>query len=189
MMIAWHALVPIKQGANGKSRLAPILSEEERNALALRMARHVVSELEASGAFAQITILSAQRPEWWRGNWSEDRGRGLNLELAAWRETVGKSPILIVHADLPLLRAGEINQLLAIAAAQGVALATDRAGRGSNALAIADHRSFAFRFGPDSRDRHAAQVPVLAVLDLTGLSADVDTPEDLAFARAHGFLG
>ena len=188
-MTVWHALVPIKQGANGKSRLASILSAEERSALVSRMARHVVSELQASGAVAEITILSAQCPEWWRGDWAEDRVRGLNLELAVWRETVGHSPILIIHADLPLLRAGEVNQLLAIAAAQGIALATDRAGRGSNALAIADRRSFELRFGPDSRDRHAAQVPALAVLDFPGLSTDVDTPEDLAFARSHGFFG
>ena len=188
-MIAWRALVPIKQGANGKSRLASVLSREERDALALRMARHVLAELQNCAAIAEIAILSTHRPEWWPGNSVEDRGQGLNAELAAWRRSVGKVAVLIVHADLPLLRATEVDELLAVAAAQGIALATDRTREGSNALAIADGRAFAFRFGPGSRQLHAEQAPGLAVLDLPGLTADIDTPEDLAFVRAHGFVG
>ena len=188
-MTRWRAVVPIKQGANGKSRLASVLSREERDALALRMALHVLAELEACAPIAEIAILSAACPKWWPGTWAVDRGQGLNAELGAWRGTAGKEPILIVHADLPLLRAAELDELLSIAGAQGIALATDRAGEGSNALAIADGRRFDFRFGPESRQLHARQAPGLAVLDLPGLTADIDTPEDLAFARAHGFTG
>lgn len=188
-MTRWRALVPIKQGANGKSRLASVLSCEERDALALRMARHVLAELKNCAAIAEIAILSTNCPEWWPGNWAEDRRQGLNTELAAWRHSIGEAPVLIIHADLPMLRAPEVNDLLAAATAQGIALATDRAGKGSNALAIADGRAFDFRFGPGSRNLHAAQVPGLAVIDLPGLTADIDTPEDLAFARASGFTG
>ena len=186
-MIAWRALVPIKQGASGKSRLASVLPREERDALALRMAQHVLAELESSASIAEIAILSAQRPDWWSGGWVEDRGVGLNTELAEWRRTVGTAPVLIVHADLPLLSAGEVDRLLALAAAQGIALATDRAGEGSNALAIADGRPFALCFGPGSRRLHAAQAPGMTVLTSPGLATDIDTPGDLAFARANGF--
>ena len=186
-MIAWRALVPIKQGGNGKSRLAAVLSGEERDALALRMARHVLAALERCGAIESISVLSTRRPDWWNGGWVEDRGAGLNTELAEWRRTVGTAPVLIVHADLPLLSAGEVDRLLALAAAQGIALATDRAGEGSNALAIADGRPFALCFGPGSRRLHAAQAPGMTVLTSPGLATDIDTPGDLAFARANGF--
>lgn len=188
-MTAWRALVPIKQGANTKSRLASVLSREERDALASRMARHVLAELESSDAVAEITILSERSPGWWTGAWVKDRGRGLNTELAAWRSSVGKAPILIVHADLPLLRGKEIGEFLAAAGAQGIALATDRAGEGSNALAISDGRAFDFAFGPASRMLHAEQAPRLAVFDLPGLATDIDNPEDLAFAQERGFTG
>lgn len=188
-MTAWRALVPIKQGANRKSRLASILSRGERDALALRMTRHVLAELGKCAAIAELSILAATRPEWWRGGWVEDRGQGLNRELAGWRRSVGTAPVLIVHGDLPLLRKSELDDLLSIATAEGIALATDRAGEGSNALAIADGRAFDFRFGPGSRSLHAAQAPGLAVVDLPGLASDIDTPEDLAFVRAHGFPG
>ena len=188
-MIAWRALVPIKQGANGKSRLASVLSREERDALALQMAQHVLAELGNCGSIAEIALLSERRPDWWRGGWVEDRGAGFNAELAAWRRTVGAAPVLIVHADLPLLRADEVDELLAVAATQGLAMATDRAGEGTNALAIADGRPFEFRFGPGSRGLHAAQAHELAVMSRPGLVADIDTPDDLAFARANGLAG
>ena len=188
-MTEWRALVPIKQGGNGKSRLASVLSPEQRDALALRMARHVLGELEKCWSVAEIAILSERSPEWWSGVWIEDRGQGLNAELAAWRRSVGEVPVLIFHADLPLMRATEVDALLAVAAAQGIALATDRAGEGTNALAICDGRPFEFRFGPASRSLHTAQADELAVLAPLGLASDIDTPEDLAFARANGFAG
>ena len=187
-MTAWRAVVPLKQGGNGKSRLAAVLSREARAALALRMARHVLAELGKCGPVAEVAILAERRPAWWSGGWVEDRGAGLNAELGTWRRTVGAGPVLIVHADLPLLRASEVDQLLRVAAAQGIALATDRAGAGSNALAIADGRAFDFRFGPASRRLHAAQAPDMPVLDPPGLATDIDTPDDLAFARANGFV-
>ena len=186
-MTGWRALVPIKQDGNAKSRLASILSREERDALALRMARHVLSELKNCGSIASISVLSTHRPDWWSGAWVEDRQAGLNPELAAWRSSMDRLPVMIVHADLPLLRADELGELLAVAAIRGIALATDRAGEGSNALAIADGRPFDFRFGPGSRHLHAAQAPGMTVLDRVGLASDIDTPDDLVFARANGF--
>lgn len=186
-MIHWRALVPIKQGGGGKSRLAALLSPQERDDLALRMALHVMSQLEQCNEIDEVAILASRRPEWWQGGWVEDRGQGLNPEITAWRSRCGTDPVLIIHADLPLLEAAEVTRLLESAAAEGIALATDRAGLGSNALAIMDGRPFAFRFGPDSRRLHTAQVPAMPVIETIGLSADLDTPEDLAFARDHGF--
>jgi 2-phospho-L-lactate/phosphoenolpyruvate guanylyltransferase len=188
-MIHWHALVPIKQGGNGKSRLAEIFSQEERDGLSLRMARHVLSELDRCDGISDITILSTERPDWWSGSWAADGGQGLNVEINRWRQACAADPILIIHADLPLLLADDVRHLLHIAETDGIALATDRAGEGSNAIAIADGRPFEFRFGPDSRRLHAAQSPPMTVIQRKSLSADIDTPDDLTFARGHGFTG
>lgn len=187
-MIRWRALVPIKQGGGGKSRLAALLSPQQRDGLSLRMALHVVAQLEQCSALAEVAILAARLPKWWQGSWIEDRGQGLNPEIAAWRISCGSDPVLIIHADLPLLEAADVTRLLKVAAAEGIALATDRAGLGSNALAIADGRPFDFRFGPDSRRLHSLQAPAMPVIEAIGLSADLDTPEDLAFVRQQGFV-
>lgn len=186
-MSGWTALVPIKQGVGGKSRLSEALSHAQREALSLRMAQHVLAILEKHAEISEIVILSAQRPEGWAGGWVADEGRGLNAEIAAWRAGHGIGPVLVIHADLPLLRADDVGAVLEGAMQYGAVLATDRAGEGSNALAIADGRAFTFQFGPDSRRLHTGQNPSMPVIERTGLMADLDTPEDLAFARAQGF--
>ena len=186
-MKRWRAVVPIKLSADTKSRLAGLLLPGERRALGKRMARHMLAVLDESERFDQITILSPDRPKWWAGEWAFDRGRGLNAELTAWRAGQGAAPVLIIHADLPLLTADDVAGLLATAESSGVALATDRAGTGSNALAIADGRDFTFRFGADSRALHAVQARTMPVLASIGLVADLDTPDDAAFVEALGF--
>lgn len=186
-MIHWHALVPIKQGGNCKSRLAEMLSQEKRDGLSLQMARHVLSELGCCSGIKDITILSTECPDWWSGSWAADGGQGLNAEINRWRPACDGVAVLIIHADLPLLLAEDVRHLLDAAEADGIALATDRAGEGSNALAIADGRPFEFRFGPDSRRLHAAQSPAMTVVQRISLSADIDTPDDLIFARQQGF--
>lgn len=182
----WTALVPIKQGGAGKSRLAGLLDQEERERLAGHMAAHVLATLAACPQMRETVILSPQRPEGWRGGWSPDRGRGLNAELAVWRQKFGSEPLLVLHADLPLLTPADVATLLDRAEGEGAALATDRKGSGTNALALADGRAFEFRFGPDSCQLHARQGGGVPVVISPGLAADLDTAEDLAFARLQG---
>ena len=183
----WRAVVPFKLGGEAKSRLAGLLSAPERTALSLRMANHVLSLLAASVRFAEIILLSPDRPNWWNGAWAADLGAGLNAELMAWRASQGDAPVLIIHTDLPLLEGVEVAALLDAAEASGIALATDRAGEGSNALAIADGRDLEFRFGSGSRALHVAQAPAMPVINSLGLAADLDTPDDAAFLAARGF--
>lgn len=186
-MNGWRAVVPFKLGPDAKSRLGEILSPSERTALSLRMASHVLAVLAACERIAEITLLSVDRPAWWNGAWAADSGRGLNAELTGWRARQGGAPVLVVHTDLPLLGPQEIAALLEAAEASGAALATDRAGDGSNALAIADGRAFTFRFGNGSRALHAAQDPAMPVLAMPGLATDLDTPADAAFLASQGF--
>jgi 2-phospho-L-lactate/phosphoenolpyruvate guanylyltransferase len=182
----WHVIVPIKQGGDGKSRLGAMLGNDARSDLAERMATHVLGVLQECFGVSCITILSPQRPLDWTGGWVRDEGRGLNEELTAWRVSQGKAPILIIHADLPLVSADDVRALLD-AADQGIALATDRAGHGTNALAIADGRPLTLSFGANSRALHCAQYPEMPVIERDGLMADLDTPDDADFVAVRGF--
>ncbi len=183
----WQALVPIKQGTDGKSRLAGVLDCRARAALIRRMAQHVLAVLGQCEAIERITILSPHRPDGWLGDWRRDGGRGLNPELAAWRQGLGGAPALVFHADLPLAKPEDVGALLAMADKRRVAMATDRAGLGTNALAIADGAPFEFCFGPMSRMLHTAQFPDMPVVRRAGLTIDIDTPDDLRFAETCGF--
>jgi 2-phospho-L-lactate/phosphoenolpyruvate guanylyltransferase len=185
-VIDWRVVVPIKQGSDGKTRLGTILGGNARLNLAERMAAHVLGVLQLCFDRSQITILSPQCPKDWDGGWMRDEGRGLNPELTAWREAQGNAPILIIHADLPLLAKADVRALLDTVN-QGAALATDLAGQGTNALAIADSRPLTLRFGANSRALHCAQCPDMPVLHREGLMADLDTPDDAQFVRDRGF--
>jgi 2-phospho-L-lactate/phosphoenolpyruvate guanylyltransferase len=182
----WRVVVPVKQGSDGKTRLGVLLGGDARASLAERMAAHVLGVLQRCFDRSQITILSPLCPKDWNGGWMRDEGRGLNPGLTAWRDAQGNAPILIIHADLPLLAEADVLALLA-SADQGAALATDRAGQGTNALAIADGRPLTLRFGANSRVLHCDQYPDMPVLHREGLMADLDTPDDALFIRDRGF--
>lgn len=183
----WTALVPIRTD-DPKSRLAGILDPDARIRLAARMARHVLATLAQCSAVARTVVLSDDRPASAEAGWAPDRGRGLNEEIAAFRREFGRGRLLVVHADLPLLEATDIAALLEAAENHGAALAMDRAGTGTNALALADGRAFDFHFGRESRARHCLQDPRMPVLNPIGLCCDLDTPEDFARLGARGCL-
>lgn len=136
---------------------------------------------------ARAMVLSERPPAGWRGSWAADHGHGLNQELAVARAAIGPVPLLIIHGDLPLLAPDDVCVLLEAALRSGLALAPDRHGTGTNALAIQDGRPFAFSFGPDSFRQHAAQGEA-AIVERPGLALDVDTAGDLDAAIAGGFI-
>lgn len=186
-MRQWQAIVPIKQGTGSKSRLSGVLDTSGRMALMRQLAGHVVAVLRHCPDVCSIAILSPARPGGWYGDWIKDEGRGLNAELKRWHIGLGGSPAMVIHADLPLVCAADVSILLASARANGSAMATDRAGNGTNALALASGGAFDFRFGAMSRHLHTSQCPDMPVLERVGLVADLDTPDDLSFAESRGF--
>ncbi|MFT3755720.1 MAG: 2-phospho-L-lactate guanylyltransferase [Pseudoxanthomonas sp.] len=180
-MTSWTICVPIKSGTAGKSRLSAALSVDQRAELVERMARHVLDTAAKVRGIDRVLVLSTQRPTWWDGTWAEAQPPegDLNAHLQQWRAGFGSDPCLILHADLPGVTVAEIEALLDAANRSGIAMATDEAGQGSNALAIADGRSFVFEFGSESRSRHCTRNPDMTVLQLPGLAADVDLPMDV----------
>ncbi len=182
--MSWIALVPLKLGPDRKSRLAPRLGAFERAALSDFMACHVLACLEAAPSVSEIVTLSLRAVG--QARWVADKGRGLNTELLEARATIGTAPLLVIHADLPLLAVEDVEALVA-AAGGGVALAPDRHGEGTNALAVGVDPGFEFRFGPGSLAAHRAARPAAKEVARRGLSHDIDTPDDLDAAVAVGF--
>ncbi|WP_174273154.1 2-phospho-L-lactate guanylyltransferase [Sphingomonas bacterium] len=180
MGAGWTVLVPIKPVGERKSRLADVLEGAAREALAERMLRHVLATIIAAGA--RPRLVSAEKPAWWDGDWSDDRQAPLNIALGAARDVLGSAPVAVVHGDLPALCREDLELLFAAADRDGVALAPDRHRIGTNAIALADDRPFAFAFGPDSFARHHRQD--YAIVTRPGLGLDIDLPEDLEYAHA-----
>lgn len=174
-----------------KTRLAPILDPAEREALARTLLARVLGVVrQACGDVVVITPSEALLPvvEESGARLAVQRGMGLNDGLQQARaEAVadGVELLGVLHGDLPNLSPDDVRALLdAVPAGGGVALAPDRAGTGTNALAQSPADAIAFRFGTDSLARHreaAAEAGLpLAVVERPGLAFDLDTPADLA---------
>jgi 2-phospho-L-lactate guanylyltransferase len=185
-------IVPHRGLEAAKTRLAPSLDPEERVMLAsqllqrvLRVAREITEDvvvISPSRGLAEIVEASEARLV-------AQRGMGLNEGLDQARAQAvqqGIDTLLVLHGDLPNLRADDIRTLWGALPKDGpgVAIAPDRAGTGTNGLALRPPDIIAFRFGVGSFAAHAAEVeragvPAVAV-NRAGLAFDLDTPADLA---------
>jgi 2-phospho-L-lactate guanylyltransferase len=185
--VNWTAIVPLKTAPQRKQRLSQILDLGQRVALSEAMARHVLSVLRSVPTIMDIHMLSPHPPDDPDLKWLPDRGGELNSELESALSTIGSCPVLIVHADLPLLDPADVQCLIDGATMAGCAIAGDRHGRGTNAIALTDPRGFRFHFGADSLREHViAAGSTYALIDRTGLAVDCDTSDDLDAIRGFG---
>ena len=184
-------IVPHRGLASAKTRLSSVLDAGERMALAerllagvLRAAREAVSDVVVISPAAELEPLAAAAG----ARLVVQRGMGLNQGLDQAREAAigdGIELLGVLHGDLPNLVADDVTALLeAAAGSRAVAIAPDRAGTGTNGLALRPPEIIGFRFGPGSLEAHreealaAGMQPALVQRD--GLAFDLDTPQDLA---------
>jgi 2-phospho-L-lactate/phosphoenolpyruvate guanylyltransferase len=176
-----HVLVPLK-ATDPKSRLSGALGADERAELMRGLLDRVVGVVHEAGV-ERVTVVSSEPVEGY-DVWP-DRGLEWNEALAAAAEEVVESPIVaFVSADLPLLRAEEIEVLLAATPQRGIAIARALDG-GTNAVSMRPPGLVRTRFGePGSAAVHAGLGVPHVLVDLPGLAFDVDTPADLEKMQA-----
>jgi 2-phospho-L-lactate guanylyltransferase len=177
-----HVLVPLKALDRAKTRLADVLSPEERAELMRSLLERVVAAVREAGV-DRITVVTAEPIDGY-AVWN-DRGLTWNDALAAASAEIVTEPLVaVVSADLPLLRAEEVEDLLEATPPRGIAIARALDG-GTNAVSMRPPGLVRTHFGePGSAAVHAALGVQHVVLDLPGLAFDVDTPEDLAKMQA-----
>lgn len=191
-----QVLVPLKDLVQAKTRLAGLLRPSERRSLAQAMLQDVLQVLTSHPQLGRITLVSddpsspllAQHFGLAHIRESELGCRGLNAVVAAASARLladSTEPLLVMHADLPLLGARDISAVLAAREdIRGLVLGCDRAGSGTNLLAFDRHSLPRFCFGTDSCAAHlaAARADGIAtrVVRRPGIALDVDEPGDLA---------
>jgi 2-phospho-L-lactate guanylyltransferase len=178
------AIVPFKGLDGAKTRLAAVLSPEERAALALEMLERVLAACAGATSIERTLLVTPDpgaAPAGLDVLVDEGKGHAEAVALALADPRAGGG-VLVVMADCPLAQSDALDALAE--AARPLALVEARDG-GVNALALRDRRRFTPSFGVPAaetlaRARSAGLEPV--VLDDERLSLDVDRPEDLAFA-------
>lgn len=188
-----YAAVPVKDPRLAKTRLARVLSDEERAELSMAMLRDVLAALLEAEGLDKVLVVSSSREvlsEAARmGAVPIDEGapRGLNeaLELAlevCLRE--GADALLVTPADLPLLTRDCVSRLLdLLGPPPSVVISPSRGRTGTNALLLSPPNAIRFSFGPGSFSRHLSLAlergADVVVYEAPELGLDVDEEEDL----------
>jgi 2-phospho-L-lactate guanylyltransferase len=195
-MTIW-AIVPVKPLRRGKSRLSGSLTEDERATLNKFLLQRTLRTLSELKEVEQVLVVSRDAAaltlarEIGARTVLEDGAPALNTALR--RATVvaqvyASRGVLVIPADLPLLRTSDVQVLLGQAKDPPVVvIAPDRRKRGTNALLLAPANLIEYDFGGDSFRRHCDRAKQagarLEVVDLPTLGLDLDLPEDLELIR------
>lgn len=181
------AIVPVRSFAEGKSRLASVLSMAERSALVRRMLDRVLTALRSARCVDHIIVVTPERETGLPDDIEvlNDEGLGLNeaVELATDALASRFDASIIVAADIPYISPEEIDSLVNQARGYDMVVVPDRRGEGTNALWLRLPSSVSPQYGPHSAELHlgiAALRSLRAIqIEISGLSHDIDTPEDL----------
>ncbi|MFE3196663.1 2-phospho-L-lactate guanylyltransferase [Embleya sp. NPDC059237] len=192
----WRLVVPVKPLSIAKSRLAGAIGPGHRPELALAFALDTVrTALTCDRVHGVLVVTDDDRvAAAIRGLGADvvaDVGGGLNAALAHGARIAGAARpctgVAALSADLPALRAEELDRVLAAATGVRRAFLADAAGVGTTLLAAAPGVALAPGFGGPSRARHLASGAVeLTPYDVDSVRRDVDTGEDLRAAIGLG---
>ncbi len=186
-------LIPLKDPIRAKTRLAELLSLDERKRLVWAMFEDVCRAVrEACKPDCVVIVTSYTR--------AAERAREFEWEVLIedsqhsesasvdWASGVlaerGVGTVMRLPADIPLVRAEDIDALLSIRLDfPGAVLVPSGEGTGTNAIIRTPPALFPSRFGPSSLALHrqeAAKVGVECVILENGrIALDIDEPADV----------
>ncbi len=191
-MTLW-AIVPVKPLRRGKSRLAGVLTEEERLGLNSQLLTHTVDILRDIPEIEHVLVVSRDQAAL-----SLARAHGARtvqekgapeLNVALTRATIvakryATRGVLIIPSDLPMISKEDVYTMLEkVKDPPVVVVAPDRKKTGTNALLVCPVGLIEYDYGPDSFERHCQHAREagarLEICELPSLALDMDVPEDL----------
>ena len=191
-MTLW-AIVPVKPLRRGKSRLADVLSQDERADLNRYLLKNTIETLNGITDIEHVLVVSrdsealALARELGARTVQENGTPDLNVALA--RATiVAKSyatcGVLILPVDLPLITPEDVCAMMdRVGEPPVVVVAPDRCRDGTNALLVCPAGLIEYHYGLGSFEKHCelarAAGARLEICELPSVALDLDNPEDL----------
>ena len=193
-------ITPVKPFAEGKSRLASVLSHQQRFALNQHLFHNLLDRAQATQLFTGVIVVGRDPQVLADVNWDsvhfEQEAHHspnatphslLNRALEQARQRALQSSadaILILPADLPLLTIADITHLSRLGQTPATMVIAPSQDGGTNALLLHPPQGIPFAFGHHSFAHHCAlaEQAKLAyhIFASPTLSFDLDWPEDLA---------
>ena len=199
-MSLW-AIIPVKPLRRGKSRLASILSEQERTQLNKWMLETTLKSVKGVSEIDNFivisydpTTLSIARDF---GARTVQENKLTNLNRAIRRATsaakaFNATKVLILPADLPFIKSSVIKRFIKHSGIPPeIIISPDHRENGTNALLINPIGIIDYDFGQWSFKKHIEQAERkklrIDICNLNGLNFDLDTPEDFEYLKSTGF--
>jgi 2-phospho-L-lactate guanylyltransferase len=208
------AVIPVKETAAAKERLADAVPRHLRPGLALAMLEDVLAAVAKTlhqgprglAGIAVVTLdaaVQALAQRYGARILTDDARGGHTAAVTAAARTLaaeGRTGMLQMPGDIPLVSADEISLLLAVRrATPSFTIAPSHDDFGSNAVLVCPPDAVPLRFGDDSFFPHLRAAQACGIKPLIvrqhGIGLDIDRPDDIrAFAqlgsatRAQAFL-
>lgn len=192
------AVVPIKALGDAKQRLSAVLSAEQRRALMMELATHVLGTVAAVPELDRFVVVTADPDAaiLARKHGATPQAEGATgghtaaVHAAALRLAAEGYAMLTLPADLPLLAPDDLRAMIeARRAAPSFTIAPSHDDGGSNAVLVSPADAVRLRFGNNSFFPHlqAARERGLepVIVRRPGLALDIDNPEDLVVLRGR----
>lgn len=191
-MTLW-AIVPVKPLRRGKSRLAGVLTEEERLDLNSQLLIHTVDTLKEISEIEHVLVVSRDQAALSlaraHGARTVQENGAPELNVALTRATIvakryATRGVLIIPSDLPMISKEDVYAMLELVKDPPVVIVVpDRKKEGTNALLVCPVGLIEYDYGPDSFERHCQRARQagarLEICELPSLALDMDVPEDL----------
>jgi 2-phospho-L-lactate guanylyltransferase len=192
------AVIPVKETAHAKGRLADAVPRHLRGGLALAMLEDVLAAVAQARGLAGIAVVTLD-PD--ARTLAERYGARILTDAAAGGHTAavaaaartlaaeGRGGMLQMPGDIPLVGAGEISLVLALRrASPSFTIVPSHDDFGSNAVLVCPPAAVPLTFGDDSFFPHLRAALARGIKPLIvrqrGISLDIDRPEDIrAFAQ------
>lgn len=184
-------LVPVKDAAKAKSRMSPLLNEDERIAVAGALLEDLIAALRPLPCPIAVATNSARTAARVRKlGWQIIHEQTQISESASVDEASrsladrGYDAVLRLPADLPLVGTDDVAELLSQSlSAPGAVIVPSRNGMGTNALLRNPPDVFPSRFGHGSFAAHIREAMTagarLRIIANPRIALDLDDPDDI----------
>ncbi|MGO9516954.1 MAG: 2-phospho-L-lactate guanylyltransferase [Candidatus Korobacteraceae bacterium] len=185
-------LIPFKDLATAKQRLASALTQSQRSQLAEAMLRDVMTAAAGVQDHLDVALVTGDARA---QQIARDFGFGViedtrnesetaAIEMAtAWCEQRGYDTTVVIPGDIPLITSDELHRVLDAAPAAGAVFVPAYDRRGSNCILRRPASLIPLRFGNDSFLPHCEAMRKtgreLVILEMPGIGLDIDNPHEL----------
>jgi len=184
-------IIPVKKLDKAKSRLSPLLTDDERKKFCLKMLEDVLRTVKSTRRINQTVVVSKdpavlQVAKTFDAASLKERKTGLNeavSEAIDWCIEKSATSVLVLPADIPLVAPTDLNRILSLGERAAMVISSSRSGKGTNALLLTPPNASPTFYGPRSFQRHIEEASKRKIslrrLSSPRIALDIDTVKDL----------